>query len=317
MSGPRAAHHVPSIMCLLSRARLPPRLAGPPSGHRRNAPAPLLYLLRLRYCWPVSSATSCAAIPPASVVRLPVPAGTAIHLALAAPRFPAMATLHKFGTRLVRRGPCRAFIRWNSQPIQNYFAIFPKNFPRGGPPADEFLINDKLLRKELRQVQSDNHPDIVQAQRLAGLKVWSSFEPSLINKAYTSIRNPYLRAAHVIRLHHPEHMDITKDEVSKALILKYQSESEERSSEYKELLMTVLDAHESLEMATTEPELGGLSGKNKERMFQSEERMNRILSQVNIDWDDFILETIRLKYWVNIANGIKEWEPGKPVLLTH
>lgn len=35
------------------------------------------------------------------------------------------------------------------------------------------------------------------------------------------------------------------------------------------------------------------------------------------DWDPTIMEAIRLKYWVNIQNGIKEWEQGKPVHLTH
>ena len=33
--------------------------------------------------------------------------------------------------------------------------------------------------------------------------------------------------------------------------------------------------------------------------------------------DELIMEAIRLKYWVNIANACKEWEPGKPVHLTH
>lgn len=140
---------------------------------------------------------------------------------------------------------------------------------------------------------------------------------ALLNRAYSTLKNPYTRAAYLIQLHHPDHLDITQDEVSKELIAKFQDESSEYSLDYKMLLMTVLEAHESLEMATSEADLEELSSENDVRIEECEEKLEKSFLSDPIPWNDVLIETIRLKYWMNIANGIKEWEPGKPVHLTH
>lgn len=206
-----------------------------------------------------------------------------------------------------------------SKAINSYFDLFPKNFPGGGPPQDSFISNSKSLRREYRQLQSENHPDILfGSSLLKGAKDQLDFS-SVINRAYTALRNPYSRIAHFVQLYHPQHLDISQDEVAKELIAKFQSQSSESSFEYKEMLMLVLEAHESLEMATLETELDDLSVENDAIIADSEEKLQKLItSEWPVkDWDPIIMEAIRLKYWVNIQNAIKEWEQGKPVHLTH
>lgn len=204
----------------------------------------------------------------------------------------------------------------------NYFDLFPKAFPNGGPPADPFQINLRLLRREYRSLQSENHPDIVMGASALddGAKsddVGSDGVSADINRAYSTIRNAYTRAAYVIQLHHPDHLDITQDEVAKELIAHFQADSQEYSLDYKMLLMTVLEAHESLELALSEADLEALSLENDDRIAETLLLIEQMLEQKPIVWDDVIIEAIRMKYWVNIATAIRDWEPGKPVHLTH
>lgn len=212
----------------------------------------------------------------------------------------------------------RSVLRLYSTNTKSFFDLFPKSFPAGGPPADPFTVNLRQLRREYRSLQSEHHPDIVMgSSALLESKTAEDNTSAVINKAYSTLRNPYTRAAYVVELQHPEHLDITQDEVAKQLISKFETGSEDYLLDYKMLLMTVLEAHEAMEMATTEADLEVLSQENDERIEETERKLEHLLSQKPIQWDAVLIESIRMKYWVNIANGIKGWEPGKPVLLTH
>ncbi|KAI3402372.2 hypothetical protein KGF56_004780 [Candida oxycetoniae] len=209
---------------------------------------------------------------------------------------------------LNQRHGTRFFATETSSSSESFFKLFPRTFPNGGPPRDPFKINDKSLRREYRALQSSHHPDISQ----------DTLKSSNINKAFTTLKNPYLRLAHLIQNLHGK--DITNDSVSKEMIRKYQTERTENSAQYKEMLMQVMEAHEQLELAELENELEGLEAENSERIEQAEEKIDKELSKKNVDdinWDELIMDAIKLKYWVNIQNGIKDWEPGKPVHLTH
>lgn len=83
------------------------------------------------------------------------------------------------------------------------------------------------------------------------------------------------------------------------------------------LLMTVLEAHELLELAGSEADLEHVGVENDARIAETLAKIEALLAELPVVWDNVIIEAIRMKYWVNIANGIKEWEPGKPVHLTH
>lgn len=212
----------------------------------------------------------------------------------------------------------RSLLRLYSTNAKNYFDLFPKSFPAGGPPADLFTVNLRQLRREYRNLQSEHHPDIVMgSSALLETKEAEDNTSADINRAYSTLRNPYTRAAYIIELQHPEHLDITQDEVAKRLISGFETDSKDYLLDYKTLLMTVLEAHEAMEMATTERDLDVLSQENDERIEETENKLELLLLQKPISWDAVLIESIRMKYWVNIANGIKGWEPGKPVLLTH
>lgn len=222
-------------------------------------------------------------------------------------------------TNILKFRPVMA-VRTQSTAVKSFFNLFPKSFPNGGPPQDSFIISPRSLRREYRMLQSEHHPDIlIGAATLKNEASGSTNDElsSILNKAYSTISNPYTRLAHFIETHHPDKIDISQDETSKKLIEKLQSQSEESSLEYKDMLMTVLDAHESLEFANSEDDLDPLSSENNERIQQTEETIEQLLKQEPLNWDKILVEAIRLKYWINIQNGIRDWEPGKPVHLTH
>lgn len=212
----------------------------------------------------------------------------------------------------------RSLLRLYSTNAKSFFDLFPKSFPGGGPPKDPFMVNLRQLRREYRNLQSEHHPDIVMgSSALLESEVAEDNTSADINRAYTTLRNPYTRAAYIVELQHPEHLDITQDEVAKKLISKFETDSESYLLDYKMLLMTVLEAHEAMEMATSESDLDVLSQENDERIEETEKKLELLFLEKPIQWNQVLIECIRLKYWVNIANGIKGWEPGKPVLLTH
>lgn len=208
-----------------------------------------------------------------------------------------------------------------STAVKSFFQLFPRTFPHGGPPKEPFMVDLRALRREYRQLQSEHHPDIVigsQALKLdEGSSVNADVFSSLVNKGYSTIRNPYTRVAHLIELHHPQNVDVTQDEVAKEIIAGFQQLSPEKALAYGEMLMQVLDAHEALEMAENESDLDDLSAENDVRIDETEENIDKLLSEKTVAWEAVMMEAIRMKYWVNIRNGIKEWEPGKPVHLTH
>lgn len=220
-----------------------------------------------------------------------------------------------------RRGYLRSYS--NAKTVKSYFDLFPQTFPDHGPPNESFTIRTRQLRREYRVLQSENHPDIVIGSAALSRLTDSDSEKvddkfsSLLNKAYSTIINPYSRIAHLIEVNHPDHLDITQDEISKKLIADFQSSSDERSLEYKNMLMTVLEAHESLELASQDQDLEALSEENDERIVESEKAIEKLLQTKPIDWNNVMMEAVRLKYWINIQKGIKDWEPGKPVNITH
>ena len=217
---------------------------------------------------------------------------------------------------------------WNNQKVvKSYFDLLPRTFPHGAPPNGSFFVDTKSLRREFSTLQSENHPDIILGSSVLnenknvsdsdGTERADDKFSALLNRAYSTLKNPYSRIAHIVELNHPEHPDITRDEVAKDLIAQFQTALPESSLEYKEMLMNVLEAHEQLEMATLETDLDTLSQENDERIHASEETINNLLKHEPLNWNLVMMEAIKLKYWVNIQQAIRDWEPGKPVHLTH
>lgn len=174
---------------------------------------------------------------------------------------------------------------------KNFYQLFPKTFPKGKP---QWTVDLRQLRQEYRKLQAVSHPD---AQGST-----TNDDSSTLNKAYHTLRQPLTRSQYLLQTQ--AHIDLSKDQVASEI-----------TQQDPELLMTVLDIHEQLESITTEEDLHQISKENKQRM----ERVQELLDDcyANHDFETAARLTIELKYWVNLDNAIKEWEPGKPVHLTH
>lgn len=191
----------------------------------------------------------------------------------------------------------------------NFFKLFPKSYPNGGPPKDPFKTDLRKLRKEYLKLLTDSHPD-----KLVGSAVLKGDAPSgvdeaskVLNKAYGTLKSPLTRSQHVLQLNG---VDVVSDDPNGL-----GAEIRNSFSGNKELLLMILDIHERLEDCSNKEELKGLKEENDARIAESESRLEELFREQN--WDEAAVETIRLNFWFNIKNAIKEWEPGKPVNLTH
>ncbi|ODV97604.1 hypothetical protein PACTADRAFT_21907, partial [Pachysolen tannophilus NRRL Y-2460] len=185
-----------------------------------------------------------------------------------------------------------------------YYKLFPNTFPNGSA-GSPFLIDLKKLRKEYRTLQQENHPDI-----LHGSVQLTSSSPEeqadqtsmIINKAYSTLTSSLKRAQFLLKKN--ANIDLNDDDSTKD----YQFKD-------KSLLMQILEIHEELENISNEEELNQLKISNDERIANTEKKLDQLFKEKN--YEDAALETVKLKYWFNIENAIKNWEPGKAVNLTH
>lgn len=186
--------------------------------------------------------------------------------------------------------------------INDYFKLFPKTFPSGKlSPGCGFTVDTKKLRKEYRKLQSLNHPDL-NNQLNNENENNSEDKSSLINKAYEILSDPLKRAQYILLIQ--AGIDLSNDEVGKSL--QFQDKS---------MLFEMMEIHEKLENIMNEKELEILKNENQQRINELINNLNKLFDLK--EWDKAALDTIRLKYCYNIKNALKEWEHGKPVILTH
>jgi molecular chaperone HscB len=79
--------------------------------------------------------------------------------------------------------------------------------------------------------------------------------------------------------------------------------------------MTVLEAREAMEAAESEEDLAGLVEENEARIEESERVIGEALERGDLETAK--REAVRLRYWVNIREGLTHWERGKEVVLQH
>jgi len=81
------------------------------------------------------------------------------------------------------------------------------------------------------------------------------------------------------------------------------------------LLLEVLELRERIEEAETEAEVEEMRRDNEERVAKSVRVLEEAFARDNIEAAR--REAVRLRYWVNVGDTLREWERGKPVLLHH
>ena len=187
--------------------------------------------------------------------------------------------------------------------------MFPETLPDGPPPSGPFHIDVPTLRREFLRLQAAAHPDFHHSAQLgesAATKTARSraeAASALINTAFKTLSNPLLRAQYL--LHELSGVDLEGDEAGS-----------EAGPPDPELLMTVMEAREVIDEAESERDLEGVAEENERRIAESEEVLGKCFAEG--DWEGAKKEAVKLRYWVNIREGIKNWEgPGRGVVIHH
>lgn len=174
----------------------------------------------------------------------------------------------------------------NKRTTSNFYSFFPHLFPNGGPPIDPFAIDQRALKMEFLKLQNETHPDKVQSSHDEELKKNYELRSSHLNIAYKSLKDPLLRAEHILLLNGIDAL------------------AEKDTLTDDDLLMDVLIARENISEASREEELKELEKENNERLMKSEAILERAFE--NSDFTLARLETIKLSYWQNIKRQIDE-----------
>lgn len=238
------------------------------------------------------------------------------------PRWPATTQQSRY-TSTSTSSPAAADATTQPSPspsaIPTFYALFPETLPNGPPPHGKFDIDLRALRREFLRLQAASHPDFHHSAAQSSpssSSAPSSDEPTntksaariraeatsaLINAAYKTLSSPLLRAQYLLREQHG--VDLEGDEAGA------------QAAPDPELLMTVLEAREAIEEAETEADLDEVTLANEERVAEAERRLAEALEAGDVEGAKG--EAVRLRYWVNIREGVKGWERGKPVVLQH
>lgn len=202
--------------------------------------------------------------------------------------------------------------------ISNYYTLFPRTLPGGPPrpqssipdsstivnetpPVPHFYLNPRELRKEFLQLQSVYHPDKFASGSAAHQRAYAL--STLLNNAFKTLADPLLRAQYLLQMLYD--IDVTNEDNS-------------AHPTDPETLMIVMEAQEELENATGkggEDVVEKLKEENHNRIRESEKELGDAFE--NGDVDRAKDETVRLKYWRSLDGGLRDWEPGKEVRLTH
>ncbi|KAG5943736.1 hypothetical protein E4U59_000104 [Claviceps monticola] len=187
--------------------------------------------------------------------------------------------------------------REQSQPQtqRNYYKLFPQTLPDGPPPQSPFKINLRALRREYLALQAQCHPDKQDSQDQSPHQNLSS---SLINEAYRNLKDPLLRAEHLLAING---LPTTTDDDHTTL----NSVPQEAKTE---LFTTVWQEHEKLGRAEKIEDLEALKDDTRRRIEASEEAMGRAFEERDLQTARW--EVVRLRYWVRIWEAVGEWPGG-------
>ncbi|KAH0537082.1 hypothetical protein FGG08_006084 [Glutinoglossum americanum] len=181
-----------------------------------------------------------------------------------------------------------------SRSPRNFYEIFPRSLSFGPPPRGPFSVNLQQLREEFLQLQQNAHPD----RHPPEVKHRAEAASAYINEAYKTLRDPLLRAQHLLSL---RGFDVACDETAKI--------------DDPELLMEVMETREEIEAVEEEEQLLPLMKTNNARIDESV----RVLENAFREDDMKVAkeEAVKLRYWINIRESLAAWEKGKPITLVH
>ncbi|KAF3919768.1 hypothetical protein ABW20_dc0108458 [Dactylellina cionopaga] len=182
-----------------------------------------------------------------------------------------------------------------SRPLKTYYTLFPQTLASGPPPSGPFHIDTRALRTEFLKRQQSTHPDLFPPSSRKQAETASAH----LNRAYSALLSPLTRAEYLLTLR--GYIDPSSDETSKV--------------EDVELITDVMEANEILESARSEEDLVELREVNEGRIVESIERIAEAFRRDELEIVKG--EVVRLRYWSNVAESLRHWEVGKPVVLQH
>ncbi|KAG5956803.1 hypothetical protein E4U58_006420 [Claviceps cyperi] len=184
--------------------------------------------------------------------------------------------------------------REQAQTQQNYYKLFPQTLPDGPPPQSPFKINLRALRREYLALQAQCHPDKQDSQDQSPHQNLSS----LINEAYRTLKDPLLRAEHILAING---IPTTRDDDHTTL----DSVPQEAKTE---LFTTVWQEHEKLGRVEKMEDLKALNDNTTRRIEASEEAMGHAFEERDLQAARW--EVVRLRYWMRIREAVREWPEG-------
>ncbi|KAK8925007.1 J-type co-chaperone JAC1, mitochondrial [Metarhizium anisopliae] len=241
---------------------------------------------------PPVAAVSLAAIKPRALTTHP--RNPAAHQTRRFTQRPSLAAPSSSSFSSPAAAEANAAPKTAPSPPQTLYSFFPQTLPDGPPPNGHFPINLRSLRAEFLRLQSRHHPDL----HPASSKPQAEATSAAVNNAYKTLSNPLLRAQYLLSL---QGVDVANDETLKV--------------EEPELLMVVLEAHETIEEARSPADLDGLTAENEERIRRCEEVLEEAFREHDLERAK--REAVRLRYWVNVRGAVSDWEEGKPAVLQH
>ncbi len=245
---------------------------------------------------------------------------------------PTAASQRGQGSQHASRSPATPAASPETQAPLPFYELFPKTLPQGPPPHGPFHINVRTLRDEFLQLQASAHPDFHHSAREAvdDLAAAESSETetesapaagarhsfararaealsSHINEAYRTLASPLLRAQYLLQQRYG--IDLAGDESTLG------AGPGTAGGDSTELLMAVLEVREHIEQAMSEEDLEPIRVQNDARMRDSE----AVLADAFAADDAAVTrrEAVRLRYWVNIDDALRNWERGKNIVIEH
>lgn len=187
----------------------------------------------------------------------------------------------------------------NLPDLTNHYTIFPKTIPaRAPPPASPFDIPLPELRREFLALQSLVHPDKFPP---GPAKDRAEALSARINEAYRTLADPLLRAQYLLREWHG--IDVTAEDAS------------QRHALDPETLMAVMEVQEAVEEAGSGPEaeaeatVARLKEENEARIAETVRAIGEAFDRGDVEAAR--KECVRLRFWYSVAEGLREWEPGR------
>ncbi|KAG4095478.1 Co-chaperone Hsc20 [Neocallimastix lanati (nom. inval.)] len=153
----------------------------------------------------------------------------------------------------------------------------------------EFDIDLKSLKIKFLKLQQSVHPDNF-STKSDKEKQYSELQSSFINKAYHVLLKPLDRALYILEINGytiEEHNNI-KD---------------------TQFLMNIMEINESIDDAEDQDDIDDINEENQERIKNSIDLISKDFKSGK--WEEMKEEAIKLRYWTNIQNTLKEWNPKK------